>query len=57
MTQFLAVYTGTASVREKSGWDTMDQKQRQALETSGMQAWGDWMEAHKAAIVVPTPGQ
>ena len=55
MKKFLAVYIGTASAREKSGWDKMDETKRKGLEASGMKAWGDWMTAHKASIVETVP--
>lgn len=51
MKKFLAVYTGTAATREKSGWDSMDEAKRREVEASGMQAWGDWMTAHAERIV------
>ena len=51
MKTFLAVYTGSAESRERSGWDALDDDERQAREASGMQAWGKWMEANAADIV------
>jgi hypothetical protein len=51
MKKFLAVYIGSAAALEKAGWHTMDEAKRKALEASGIKAWGDWMAAHKAAIV------
>jgi hypothetical protein len=51
MKKFLAIYIGTASAREQSKWDTMDEAKRKKLEASGIKAWGEWMMAHKAAIV------
>jgi hypothetical protein len=51
MKKFLAIYLGSASALEKSGWNTMDEAKRKKLEASGMKAWGDWMAANKAAIV------
>jgi hypothetical protein len=51
MKKFLAVYLGTPSGREKSGWDKMDESKRKQLEASGMKAWGDWMATHQAAIL------
>jgi hypothetical protein len=51
MKKFLAIYIGTASALEKSGWNTMDESKRKALEASGMKAWGEWMRVNKAAIV------
>jgi hypothetical protein len=51
MKKFLGVYIGTASAREKSEWDAMDETKRKELEQSGITAWGDWMAANKASIV------
>ena len=51
MKTFLAIYLGTAASFAKSNWQTMDEKKRKELEVKGMQAWGQWMVAHKAAIV------
>jgi hypothetical protein len=51
MKKFLAIYVGTAAAFEKSGWNTMDEAKRKKLEASGIKAWGDWMVAHKSAIV------
>jgi len=49
MKKFLAVYTGTQLSRAE--WEKMDEGKRKKLEAEGMQAWGAWMIAHKAAIV------
>jgi transcription antitermination factor NusG len=51
MKKFLAIYLGTPSGRESSGWNTMDEAKRKKLEASGMKAWGEWMVTHRAAIV------
>jgi hypothetical protein len=51
MKKFLAIYLGSPSALEKSGWNTMDPAKRQQREATGMKAWGDWMIAHQAAIV------
>ena len=51
MKKFLAVYLGSPASFEKSGWNTMDETKRKALEASGMKAWGDWMITHQGAIV------
>lgn len=51
MKKFLAIYIGTASAFEKSGWNSMDEKKRKELEASGMQAWMEWGMANSAAIV------
>lgn len=52
MKTFLAVYTGTATAREKAQWDAMPEAQRKQREQQGMQAWGAWMQQHQAAVVV-----
>ena len=52
MKQFLAIYLGTPSSGRKAEWDKLDPAARQQKEQAGMKAWGDWMDAHKDAIVV-----
>ncbi len=51
MKTFLAIFIGSASALEKSGWNTLDEAKRKKLEAAGMKAWGDWMVTHKAAIL------
>lgn len=51
MKKFLAIYIGTASAREKSDWDTLDEATRRQREQAGIKAWGDWMTANKERIV------
>ncbi|HWX36850.1 MAG TPA: hypothetical protein VNZ53_56745 [Steroidobacteraceae bacterium] len=51
MKKFLAIYIGTASALEKSGWNTMDEAKRKKQEASGLAAWGEWMAANAAAVV------
>src|SRR5688572_14872199 len=51
MKKFLAIYIGTASALEKSGWNSMDATKRKQLEDSGIQAWMEWGMTHAAAIV------
>jgi len=51
MKKFLAIYIGTASALERSGWNRMDETKRKKLEESGIKAWKEWMMANKAAIV------
>ena len=51
MNQFMAVFTGSTAARERSGWDELSDADRSAREQAGMQAWGAWVEKHKAAIV------
>ncbi|HYD88073.1 MAG TPA: hypothetical protein VEA80_11400 [Vitreimonas sp.] len=52
MKQFLAIYTGTTSAQERSGWDQLSEAQRTERIKQGMTAWMDWGERHKGAIVV-----
>lgn len=52
MKKFLAIYLGTPASFARSGWQTMDESKRKALEATGIRAWGDWMVANKSAIVV-----
>lgn len=52
MKTFLAVYTGTPAALEKSGWNSLPEAERKQREQTGMQAWGDWMRQHQAAVVV-----
>jgi hypothetical protein len=51
MKNYLAIYLGSPSARENSGWNKMDEAQRKKREASGMKAWGEWMTTHQAAIV------
>ena len=51
MKKFIAIYTGTAGARAKSGWDTMDAAKRAQLEAAGMKAWSDWGERNAQSIV------
>lgn len=51
MKNFLAVYIGSASALEKSEWNrTTDGDEREKLEQSGMEAWGNWVIANQASI-------
>lgn len=51
MKTFLAIYMGTESALEKSGWNELDDEQRRALEQSGIEAWMNWGRTNAAAIV------
>jgi len=51
MKTFLAVYTGSAASRERSGWDALDEAERNTRQQSGVRAWGEWMQANADAIV------
>ncbi|GAB2492426.1 hypothetical protein GCM10027084_01240 [Pseudoxanthomonas sangjuensis] len=51
MKTFLAIYTGTPESRERAGWDSLNEAERQARERAGIEAWGKWVETNRAAIV------
>jgi hypothetical protein len=51
MKRFVAIYLGTPSALEKSGWNQLSEEKRNKLQESGMEAWMQWGEAHKAAIL------
>lgn len=51
MKRFLAIYIGTAHARDHSQWNQLSEKEREALQARGMQAWMDWGAANAAAIV------
>ncbi|MGE0739758.1 MAG: hypothetical protein AB7O98_00325 [Hyphomonadaceae bacterium] len=51
MKHFMAVYTGTTSARERSGWDEASEDERNERIERGLKAWAAWGEKHKAAIV------
>lgn len=52
MKQFMAVYVGTVSAQERSGWDKLSDAERDTRIKAGMEAWMAWGEKHKDAIVV-----
>jgi hypothetical protein len=52
MKTFLAIYLGSAAAStQRSSWERLDEATRSARQASGMKAWGDWMAAHKDAVV------
>jgi hypothetical protein len=51
MKKFLAIYIGTASALEKSGWNEMNEEKRKRREAAGIKAWEEWGMAHADAIV------
>ena len=51
MKKFLAIYLGTESAVARSGWNELDDPQRQKREAEGMKAWMAWGETHASAIV------
>ena len=51
MKRFLAIYIGTATAREKSQWDELEEQKRNALEASGIKAWIAWGERNATKII------
>jgi hypothetical protein len=49
MKRFLAVYLGTES--SMAQWKALDEAERRRREKEGMEAWGQWVRQHEAAIV------
>lgn len=51
MKQFLAVYVGNEASFNASGWSALSEDERKQREQKGIQAWGQWVESNKSAIV------
>jgi hypothetical protein len=51
MKKFMAIYIGTTSAQERSGWDELSEEERKKRMQTGMKAWMAWGEAHRSAIV------
>ncbi len=51
MKTYLAIYTGSVSAHERSGWDQLSESDRNKRIERGMKAWMAWGEAHKDSIV------
>jgi hypothetical protein len=51
MKKFLAIYVGTPSAMERSGWNKLGEAQRREREQAGIDAWMKWGTKHEAAIV------
>jgi hypothetical protein len=49
MKKYCAIYLGAPEGFEK--WKQQDEATRKRLEQQGMQAWNDWGQKHKAAIL------
>jgi len=49
MKNYLAVFTGTKEGR--ANWDKLDPQTRKQREQQGMQAWQEWANKNKSAIV------
>lgn len=50
MKTYLAVFTGNAASRKKSGWDDLPETERKTRERNGIEAWGAWMTRNSGAI-------
>jgi hypothetical protein len=48
---FLAVFIGAKDSPAMQAWNKLDEAERTSREERGMQAWGQWAEKHKDAIV------
>jgi len=51
MKKFLALYLGTESALEQSGWKAMDEKKQKERQQAGIEAWMKWGTINQAAIV------
>lgn len=49
MKNYLAIFTGSPASMDS--WSQLDDATRAERESAGMQAWGDWVNAHAASIV------
>jgi len=47
----MAVMTGSAEARERSGFDRMSEAERLAREAAGRAAWGRWMQDNAHRLV------
>jgi hypothetical protein len=52
MTNFLAIFTGTAEAMEKSGWNALSEQQRQERTQIGINAWHAWMKSNQSRVVL-----
>jgi len=56
MKKFTAVYIATEASLKASGWDALSESERKKREQAGIEAWGQWVQAHQDAIVdIGTP--
>lgn len=51
MKTFLAIYTGSAASAERSTWERLTDEERQRRQAAGIEAWKEWGERHRTAIV------
>lgn len=51
MKKFMAVYIGSAGSTAASEWQSLSDAERAQREQTGMQAWGAWMETHRASVL------
>jgi hypothetical protein len=49
--KFLAIYLGSPDAVARAKWNELSEPKRKELEASGIQAWGNWMAKHHAAVV------
>jgi hypothetical protein len=52
MKHFLAIYTGSTSAQQRSGWEALSEADRHKRMKQGMDAWMAWGDKHREAIVV-----
>jgi hypothetical protein len=53
MKRFLAIYTGTQAALAE--WNKLDDKEKKARESRGMEAWMEWGKTHAASIATREP--
>lgn len=51
MKKFLALYIGTMDDEKFKAFMSMPGEDRKKIETTGMEAWGKWMQDHAAHIL------
>jgi hypothetical protein len=56
MNTFLAVFTGTPDSPQRAAWNKLDEATRNARQSAGMKAWGDWMKKYERAVVAGPGG-
>jgi hypothetical protein len=49
---FLAIFLGSKTSAKMAAWNALSETERQKKTEVGMAAWKEWVEKHKAAIVV-----
>ena len=51
MKRFMAVFIGTPEAMERSGWNALSEDERKERTRSGIDAWKQWMQTNKGALV------